>query len=58
MVTYNINLCSIKKVIFGSPRLPGVTIATSLSGSTRDLLKLSFHMFPYIEILKVFKSKI
>ena len=37
-------------------RLSGVAIATSLSGSTRDFLKLSFHMFPYKEILKVFKS--
>ena len=35
-----------------------VTIVTSLSGSTRDFLKLSFHMFAYNEILKVFKSKI
>ena len=39
-------------------RLSGVTIETSLSGSTRDFLKLSFHMFPFNEILKVFKSKI
>ena len=36
----------------------GVTITTSLSGSTRDFLKLSFHMFPYNLILKVFESKI
>ena len=28
-------------------------MATSLSGGTRDFLKLSFHMFPYNEILKV-----
>ena len=40
------------------PRLSGVTMATSWSESTRDFLKLSFHMFPYNEILKVFKSKI
>ena len=53
-----VNLWSIKKSYFWSPRLSGVTIATSLSGSTRDFLKLSFHMFPYNEILKVFKSKI
>ena len=39
-------------------RLSGVTIAMSLSGNTREFLKLSFHMFPYKEILKVFKSKI
>ena len=37
--------------------LSGVTIATSLSGSTRDFLKLSFHMFPSNKILKVFKAK-
>ena len=28
-------------------------MATSLSGGTQDFLKLSFHMFPYNEILKV-----
>ena len=39
-------------------RLADVTIATSLLGSTRGFLKLSFHMFPYDEIFKVFKSKI
>ena len=33
-------------------------MATRFSGDTRDFLKLSFHMFPYNEILKVFKSKI
>ena len=32
-------------------------MATSLSGSARDFLKLSFHMFPYNEILKVSKVK-
>ena len=48
-------LWSIKKSNFW---LSGVTIETSLSGSTRDFLKLSFHMFPFNEILKVFKSKI
>ena len=57
-LTFNINLWSIKKSYFWFPRLSGVTIATSLSGSTRDFLKLSFHIFPYNEILKVFKSKI
>ena len=40
------------------PRLSTVTISTSLFKSTRDFLKLSFHMFPNNEILKVFKSKI
>ena len=58
LVTFNINLCSIKKSYFWFPGLSGVTMATSLSGSTRDFLKLSLHMFPYNEILKVFKSKI
>ena len=33
--------------------LSGVTIATSLSGSTKDFLKLSFHMFPWNETFKV-----
>ena len=47
-----------QKSYFWFPRLSGVTIAMSLSGSTLDFLKLSFHMFPYDEILKVFKSKI
>ena len=58
LVTFNINLRSIQKSYFWFPRLSDVTIATSLSGSTRDFLKLSFDMFPYNEILKVFKSKI
>ena len=31
-------------------RLSSVTMATSLSGGTRDFLKLSFHMFPYNKI--------
>ena len=52
LVTFNINLCGIKKVIFGSLGY------TSLSGSSRDFLKLLFHMFPYNEILKDFKNKI
>ena len=47
-----------KKLFFWFPMLSGVTMATSLSGSTRDFLKTSFHMFPYNEILKVFKSNI
>ena len=58
LVTFNINLWSIKTSYFWFLRLSSVTIATSLSGSTQDFLKLSFHMFPYDEILKVFKSKI
>ena len=39
------------------PWVSGVTIETSLSGSARDFMKLSFHMFPYNEVLKVFKVK-
>ena len=58
LVTFNINLCSIKKSYFWFSRLSGVTMAMSLSGSTRDFLILSFRMFPYNEIIKVFKSKI
>ena len=58
LVTFNINLWGIKKSYFWLPRLSSVTMATSLSGGTRDFLKLSFHMFPYNEIFKVFKSKI
>ena len=55
MVTFNINLCSIKNSYFWFPRLSSVTMATSLSGSTLDFLNLSLYMFPYNEILKVFK---
>ena len=58
LVTFNINLWSIKKSYFWFLCLSGVTISASLSGSTRDFLKLSFRMFPYNEILKLFKSKI
>ena len=57
MVTFNINLFSIKKSYFLLLSLSSVTMATSLSGGTQDFLKLSFHMFPYNEILKVFKVK-
>ena len=44
--------------LFWFPMLSGVTIATSLSESTQDFLELSFHMFPYNEIFKVFKNNI
>ena len=57
MVTFNINLFSIKNCYFWFPRLSSATMATSLSRGTRDFLKLSFHMFPYNEILKVSKVK-
>ena len=57
LVSFNINLCSIKKVIFSSLGYPVLPMATSLTGSTQDFLKLSLHMFPYNEILKVFESK-
>ena len=43
---------------FWFPKMSGGTIATSLLRCTRDVLNLSFHMFPYIEILKVSKNKI
>ena len=46
-----------QKINFWFPRLSGVTIATSLSGSTLDFLKLSFHMFPYNEFLKFLQVK-
>ena len=58
LVTFNIHLWGINKSYFWLPRLSSVTMATSLSEGTRDFLKLSFHMFPYNEILKVFKNKI
>ena len=58
LVTFNINLWSIKNSYFWFPMLSGVTITTSLSESTQDFLKLSFHMFPYNEIFKIFKSNI
>ena len=54
-MTFNIDVWSIKKVIFSSL---GVTIATSLLRSTGDFLKLSFQMFPCNEIMKDFKSEI
>ena len=58
MVTFSINLWSIKKKYYlWFSKLRVVTIATSLSESTRDFLKLLFHMFPYNEILKIFKIK-
>ena len=58
LVTFNINLWSIKKSYFGFSRLSGVVIAKSLSGSAQDFLNSSFYKFSYNEILKVFKSKI
>ena len=47
-----------QNIYFKFPRVSGVTIATNLLRSTRDFLELSFHMFPYNEILKVFEGKI
>ena len=58
LVTFSINLFSIEKSYFWFPRSSSVTMATSLSRGTQGFLKLSFNMFPYKEILKVFKSKI
>ena len=57
LVNFNIYLCSIKKSYFWFLWLSGVTMATSLSGSTRDFLKLSFYRFPYNEISKFSKVK-
>ena len=54
MVTFNINLLSIQKSFFWFQHYHG----NEFVRGTRDFLKLSFHMFPYNEILKVFKSKI
>ena len=50
MVTFNINLFSIKKSYFWFNRLSSVAMATSLSGGARDFLKLSFHMLPWIRV--------
>ena len=47
-----------KESYFWFLRLSGVAIATSLSRSTQDFLKLLIHMFPYNEVLKVFKSNL
>ena len=46
------------KKYFWIPGMSGVTIVISLLRSTRDFLNLSFHIFPYNEILKAFKIKI
>ena len=51
LVTFNINIWSIQKKLFCFPRLSGVKIESRFSA-------LSFHIFPYNEILKVFKSRI
>ena len=56
-VTFNINLFSIKKS-FLVPYVVQRYHGNEFVRGTRDFLKLSFHMFPYNEILKVFKSKI
>ena len=34
--------------------MSGLTIATSLLRTTRDFLNLSFHMFPYSEVSKLY----
>ena len=52
-MTFNINLWSIKESYVWFPRLSGVTIAMS----TRDFLKLLFHVFPYNKILEFSKVK-
>ena len=59
VVPFDIRYQSIElKNEFWFPNMSGGTIATSLLRCTPDVLNLSFHMFPYIEILKVSKSKI
>ena len=58
LVTFNINLCSIKKSYFGSLGYPALPWQQVCQEVLEIFLKLSFHMFPYSEILKVFKSKI
>ena len=45
-----------QKKLFLVSRLSGVTVGTRLSGSTRDFLKLTFHMFPYNEIFGKFSK--
>ena len=55
LVTFDFNLWSIKKSYFWFIGLSGVIIATSLSWSTRDFLKVLFHIFPYNEFYKFSK---
>ena len=58
VVPFDIQYQSIElKNEFWFPKMSGGTIATSLLRCTRDVLKLSFHMFHYIEILKFPKVK-
>ena len=45
LMMFNTNLWSIKKGYVQFPRLSGVTIRMSLSLSTRDFVKLLFHIF-------------
>ena len=47
-----------QKSYFWFPRLSGVTIAMSFSGSTRDFLKLSFHKFSKVKSDSKFKTSI
>ena len=56
-MTFNINICSIKESYFWFLGLSGVTMVTSLSGSTRDFLKLPFHMFLIMKFQKFSKVK-
>ena len=58
LVTFNINLFSIKKVIFGSPGYPALPWQRVCQGVLEIFWSYRSHMFPYNEILKVFKSKI
>ena len=56
-MTFNINLWSFNKRYFWFPRLSGVTIARSLSGSTRDFLKLSYICLIITKFLKFSKVR-
>ena len=52
VVPFDIQYHSIElKNEFSFSKMSGGTIATSLLRCTRDVLNLSFHVFPYIEIL-------
>ena len=52
---FHINLFSIKKDIFGFLGYPLLSVC---QGVLEIFLRVSFHMFPYKEILNIFKSKI
>ena len=56
LVTFNINLFSIKKVLLGSLGYPVLPQQRVCQGVLEiSVLKLSFHLFPYNEILSFLK---